>query len=94
MRTLCKVALCALLLPVFCVTALAAELPVIRVDYIFTTNHTPFMAAMSLGDELVVNGYSLHPVLPKEKYELRKNGKPVAMLDILVIAAWWWPVTT
>lgn len=85
MRTLCKAALSALFLLAFCITASASDLPVIRVGYIFTTNHTPFMAAMSLGDELVVDGYSLHPVLPKEKYELRKDGKPVAMLDILVI---------
>ena len=85
MRTLCKAVSAALVLFAFCTTALAADLPVIRVGYIFTTNHTPLMAAMSLGDELVVNGYSLHPVLPKEKYELRKDGKPIAMLDILVI---------
>jgi NitT/TauT family transport system substrate-binding protein len=68
-----------------CFAALAGELPAIRVGYIFTTNHTPLMAAMSLGDALVVKGYSLHPILPKEKYELRKNGEPIAMLDILVI---------
>jgi NitT/TauT family transport system substrate-binding protein len=43
------------------------------------------MAAMSLGDELIVKGYSLHPVLPKEKYELRKDGNAVALLDITVI---------
>lgn len=85
MRTACKAALGALLLFASCAMALAAELPVIRVGYIFTTNHTPFMAAMSLGDDLDVGGYSLHPVLPKEKYELRKNGEPIAMLDILVI---------
>jgi NitT/TauT family transport system substrate-binding protein len=63
---------------------LADDLPVIRVGYIFTTNHTPLMAAMSLGPELVVDGYSLQTLLPKEKYELRKDGKPVARLDVLV----------
>lgn len=74
----------ALLLFLFCSSALAADLPAIRVGYVFTTNHTPLMAAMSLGDDLTVGGYSLHPLLPKEKYELRKDGKAIAVLDILV----------
>lgn len=85
MRVFWKIAVSVLMLLRLCMPAFAADLPVIRVGYIFTTNHTPFMAAMSLGDDLTVKGYSLHPVLPKEKYELRKNGNPVAMLDILVI---------
>lgn len=85
MRAFWKAALSALVLLALCIPASAKDLPVIRVGYIFTTNHTPFMAAMSLGDELSVDGYSLHPVLPKEKYELRKKGEPIAMLDILVI---------
>lgn len=62
----------------------AEELPVIRVGYIFTTNHTPFMAAMSLGSKMVVDGYSLEAVIPKDKYKLVKDGKAIAMLDILV----------
>ena len=85
MRAFWHIALSTLILPALCFPAFAADLPVIRVGYIFTTNHTPLMATMSLGDELTVNGYSLHPILPKEKYELRKAGKPVAILDILVI---------
>ena len=65
-------------------TARAAEPPVIRLGYVFTTNHTPLMVALALGDALTVDGWSLHPLLPKEKYELRKDGVAVAMLDILV----------
>ncbi len=76
--------LAAMLLVFSCSPAFAAELPVIRVGYVFTTNHTPLMAAMSLGDALTVKGYSLHPLLPKEKYELRKDGKAIAVLDMLV----------
>ncbi|MDL2268177.1 ABC transporter substrate-binding protein, partial [Desulfovibrio sp. OttesenSCG-928-G15] len=68
----------------FCPAAFAQDLPVIRVGYIFTTNHTPFMAAMAQGKDLTVDGYSLSPIIPKEKYELLKDGTPIAMLDILV----------
>jgi len=85
MRIVSKTLLCALLLFSFCFTAAAAELPTIRVGYIFTTNHTPLMVAMSQADKLTFGGYSLRAILPKEKYELRKEGKPVAILDILVI---------
>ena len=31
------------------VAAQAADLPRLKVGYIFTTNHTPLMAAMSMG---------------------------------------------
>lgn len=75
----------ALALLLFASPAMAADLPVIRVGYIFTTNHTPFMAAMAQGSKMAVDGYSLTPVIPKEKYILQKDGKPVAMLDILVV---------
>ena len=64
---------------------MAAELPVIRVGYIHTTNHTPLMVAMAMEQKLDAGGYSLFPIIPKEKYELRKDGKALAMLDILVI---------
>jgi NitT/TauT family transport system substrate-binding protein len=75
---------CLLLLLIFALPATAQNLPVIRTGYIFTTNHTPFMAAMSQGTKMVVDGYSLNPIIPKEKYELLLDGKPLAMLDILV----------
>lgn len=75
--------LAALLFSVF--PAAAQPLPVIRIGYIFTTNHTPLMAAMAQGPKMAVDGYSLNPVIPKEKYDLLKNGKPLARLDILVV---------
>ena len=85
MRIMLKTIFCFLLLLFSSSAAMAEKLPVIRVGYIFTTNHTPFMAAMSQGPKMAVGGYSLNPVIPKEKYELVKDGKPVAMLDILVV---------
>ena len=65
-------------------SALADDLRTLKVGYIFTTNHTPFIAAMSEGEKMVVGGYSLSPVIPKEKYKLLKDGQPVALLDIIV----------
>jgi len=64
--------------------ALAQDVPTLKVGYIFTTNHTPFIAAMSEGEKLNVGGYALSPVIPKEKYKLLKDGQPVALLDIVV----------
>ena len=65
-------------------TAWAEDLPTLKVGYIFTTNHTPIIAAMSQEEKLTVGGYSLSAVIPKEKYKLLKNGQPVALLDIVV----------
>ena len=60
------------------------ELPTLKLGYIFTTNHTPLIVALNKGDEYSVGGYSMSPVVPKEKYELRKNGAPIALVDIVV----------
>lgn len=62
----------------------ARNLPVIRLGYIFTTDHAPLMAAMALGQNMTVDGYSLETLLPKEKYILKKDGAPIARLDIIV----------
>ena len=67
------------------VAAQAADLPRLKVGYIFTTNHTPLMAAMGMGEKLTVDGMWMQPLVPKEKYQLMKNGKAVAVLDIVVI---------
>ncbi len=64
--------------------AWAEELPTLKVGYIFTSNHAPLIVAMSEGEKLTVGGYSLSPVIPKEKYTLLKNGRPTAVLDIIV----------
>lgn len=60
------------------------ELPTINVGYIFTTNHTPLQVAMAKGDDFKQNGLSLHPVIPKEKYQLMEGDKPIANLNVIV----------
>ncbi|MDY0204530.1 MAG: ABC transporter substrate-binding protein [Desulfovibrio desulfuricans] len=85
MRTLFSKVLAALFVLSLAAASHAAELPRLKVGYIFTTNHTPLMAAMDMGEKLTVNGMWLQPVVPKEKYQLMKDGKPVAVLDIVVI---------
>lgn len=85
MRKLRTAALAVFLVAIAGSAVAQEKLPVVRTGYIFTTNHTPLMAAMALGPEMTVDGYSLTPLIPKEKYELRKDGKPLALLDILVV---------
>ncbi|MDD4700849.1 MAG: hypothetical protein PHI96_01385 [Desulfovibrio sp.] len=85
MRTLFSKMLATTLLLAFSVAAQAAELPRLKVGYIFTTNHTPLMVAMDMGEKQPIDGMWMKPLVPKEKYELMKDGKPVAVLDIVVI---------
>lgn len=85
MRLMFKTVLCLAVFLFSALPAAAQPLPVLRAGYIFTTNHTPLMAAMAQGQKMTVDGYSLNPVIPKEKYDLLKNGKPIARLDILVV---------
>ena len=85
MRTLFGKMLATTLLLALGVAAQAAELPRLKVGYIFTTNHTPLMAAMDMGEKLPVEGMWMQPIVPKEKYQLMKDDKPVAVLDIVVI---------
>lgn len=66
------------------IAASAQELPTLRLGYIFTTNHTPLIVALAKGDAYTVGGYSMSPIIPKEKYELRKDGTPIAIVDIVV----------
>ena len=63
--------------------AVAADLPVVRIGTPFIMNNTSIFVAMKKGDSYVQDGYSLHEIIYKEKYELRKDGKPVAMLDFV-----------
>ncbi len=63
--------------------ALAADLPVIRLGTTFILNNTSMLVAMKKGDSYVQDGYSLHELIYKEKYELRKDGKAVALLDFI-----------
>lgn len=65
-------------------SAFGAEVPTLRVSYIFTTHHLPFMVAMAKGDELKEQGVWLETVVPKEKYDLFADGEKVARLNVIV----------
>ncbi|MYL85263.1 ABC transporter substrate-binding protein [Desulfovibrio aerotolerans] len=69
---------------VFAIPALAEELPVLKVSYVFTTHHTPLMVAAMRGEAFQDQGVYLKTVAPKERYELISHGKPVAVLDFVV----------
>lgn len=62
----------------------AEEVPTLKVGYIFTTHHTPLIAALAKGEQFRDNNIYLKPVVPKEKYELYEKGKKLANLEIVV----------
>ncbi len=61
-----------------------ADIPAMKVGYIFTTHHTPFMVAAQKGEALKSMGVYLKPVVAKDKYELIVDGKPIATLQLIV----------
>lgn len=61
----------------------AEEVPELKVGYVFTTHHTPLLVAASKGDESKATGVYLHPLIPKEKYDLMADGKKIATLDLI-----------
>ncbi len=69
----------AAMLPVF-----GQDVPSLKVGYVFTTHHTPLIVAATKGDELKPTGVYLHPLVPREKYELMADGKKIAVLDFIV----------
>jgi len=62
----------------------AADIPNLKVGYIFTTHHTPFMVALQKGEAFKFMGVYLRPVIAKDKYELVANGKPIATFQLIV----------
>jgi NitT/TauT family transport system substrate-binding protein len=64
--------------------AWAADIPTLKVGYIFTTHHTPFMVAAQKEEAFKSMGVYLRPVVPKDKYELVVNGKPIAIFQLIV----------
>lgn len=72
-----------LLLMLMAWPALAEELPVLRFAYAPSLNETSFIVPVMQGDEYVRDGYSFHPLVAREKYELRKDGKALAIVDIV-----------
>lgn len=67
-------------IPAYC----SDDFPRLNFSYIFTTHHTPFLMAMANNEEFKSNGIWLKPVIEKEKYDLVKNGKTIARLNIIV----------
>ncbi len=64
--------------------ALAADVPNLKVGYIFTTHHTSFIVAAKKAEGFKDMGVYLRPVVDKEKYELVANGKPIAVFQLIV----------
>jgi NitT/TauT family transport system substrate-binding protein len=62
----------------------AADLPVFKVGYIFTTHHTPILVAALKGEAASGKGVYLKPIVQKDKYELIADGKPIAVLQLIV----------
>lgn len=62
----------------------AADIPNLKVGYIFTTHHTPFMVAAQKGEAFRNMGVYLKPVVEKDKYELVADGKPIATFQLIV----------
>jgi NitT/TauT family transport system substrate-binding protein len=60
------------------------DFPRLNVGYIFTTHHTPFLMAMANNEEFKSSGIWLKPLIEKEKYDLVKDGKTIARLNIIV----------
>lgn len=61
----------------------AEDLPVLKLSYVFTTHHTPLMVAATRGEGFKDQGVYLKTIAPKERYELVKDGKPLAILDLV-----------
>jgi len=64
--------------------ARAAEIPTLKVGYIFTTHHTPFMVAATKGEAFKSMGVYLRPLIAKDRYELVADGKPIASFQLIV----------
>lgn len=64
--------------------AWAIDIPTLKVGYIFTTHHTPFMVAAQKGEAFKSMGVYLKPVVDKDKYELVADGKPIAVFQLIV----------
>ncbi len=79
-----KASLATLLCAATAVSAFAADLPVLKTGFIFTTHHTPFLVACSQGENLKEMGVWLKEVEPRVAYELMKGDKAVALLDLVV----------
>lgn len=60
------------------------KIPVLNLGYIFTTHHSPLIAAMAKNEEFKDFGVHLRPVVDKLKYELMDGDKTLALFNIIV----------
>ena len=79
LRRMAATAVLLLCLPVMAL----AELPAFKAGYIFTTHHF-FLVAASNSEIFKDQNVRLNPLVDRESYELVKNGKPIAILDLVV----------
>lgn len=82
--TLRRLALAGIAVLGLCSMSVAAELPAFKTGFIFTTHHSPFQVAASRGEAFRDLGVYLKPLVERESYELIKDGKPIAILDLVV----------
>ena len=82
--TLRRLALAGIAVLGLCSMSVAAELPAFKTGFIFTTHHSTFQVAASRGEAFRDLGVYLKPLVERESYELIKDGKPIAILDLVV----------
>ncbi|WP_432408158.1 ABC transporter substrate-binding protein [Wukongibacter sp. M2B1] len=61
-----------------------AEIPNLKVGYIFTNHQTPLMVAAEKGEEFKENGVYLKEVVERQKYTLMKNDETMANIELVV----------
>lgn len=64
---------------------LAADtIPHVRLNFSQSSNHTALIVALAQEEKFVNDGYYVTPLIPKERYELRKDDNPIAILDLII----------
>ena len=61
-----------------------AEIPNLKVAYIFTNHQTPLMVAASMAEAFEAEGTWLKTVIDREQYVLMQGDEPVANIDLIV----------
>lgn len=61
------------------------DTPRLYLGYVFTTHHTPLMAAVDQGEAFKSSGAWLKPMVDRQKYELLdKSGNSLAVINLIV----------
>lgn len=63
--------------------AKTAEVPNLKVGYIFTNHQTPLMVAAKKGSEIKTEGVYLKEIVDRKKYALLKNDEVIANLEFI-----------